>query len=254
MNTDMNTDCNAHASRPRRTDQGGFTLLEAIIAMFLLTVGILAAAAMQGSAIRASTTAYERSEANNIALTMMETLQHLKFEDKALAKATYDPADEKYRNPSGGEDPEDNIKADANLYPYDRDGERMNLPAMLTDLIEEVPEKQQKKGTSCYFEDKNGKQITRGVVRDKAGGCYLLRWAVADAAKVNLENGMIVFDPDSFDTGTGIAKVNKHLRVYLDWHTPYGMENHIQFMTIKYNTSPLRPEYSSSGGGSTANP
>ena len=51
----------------------GFTLLEAMIAMLVLTVGVLAVAAMQGNAIRASTVAYERTEANNIATALIET-------------------------------------------------------------------------------------------------------------------------------------------------------------------------------------
>ncbi len=64
--------------------QRGSTLIEAMVAMAILTIGILAVMAMQVNAIGASSSAMNRTEANNAALSLMETLKQLPMNDPTL--------------------------------------------------------------------------------------------------------------------------------------------------------------------------
>lgn len=66
------------------SDQKGVTLIEAMIAMLLLSIGIIAVAAMQTKAISASGAAFERTGANGVALTVLESLKALPFDDANL--------------------------------------------------------------------------------------------------------------------------------------------------------------------------
>jgi type IV pilus assembly protein PilV len=76
--------------RNRRTDalekesQGGFTLLEVIVAVSILTVGLLAVATMQGSAIIANGSAMDVTDATTLASDQMEKLAALPYDDAAL--------------------------------------------------------------------------------------------------------------------------------------------------------------------------
>ncbi len=155
-----------------------FILLEAIIAMFVLTVGILAVAAMQGNAIRASTVAYERTEANNIATALIETLQYIPFDDASLS-------------PTGSGNGQ-LVNNAAVVHTYTAD----SLPSMLNSLVK-VPT-----------------GAPAGTIVDRAGITYRLSWAVQDVLN-------------------GGRAVNKNIRIFLRWSTPYG-ENHLEFTTAKY--------------------
>jgi len=62
----------------------GFTLLEVIFAITILTVGILAVAAMQASSIRGNAFAWETSEATNIAMAQIESLMDLPYNHDLL--------------------------------------------------------------------------------------------------------------------------------------------------------------------------
>ncbi|MBN1626080.1 MAG: prepilin-type N-terminal cleavage/methylation domain-containing protein [Deltaproteobacteria bacterium] len=62
----------------------GFTLLEVIFAVSILTVGILAVAAMQASSIRGNAFAWGTSEATNIAMAQIENLMDLPYNDDLL--------------------------------------------------------------------------------------------------------------------------------------------------------------------------
>lgn len=62
----------------------GFTLLEAMIAVFILAVGIMAAAGMQIRAIDANNNGMARTMANSVALSVMEELKRLPFDDPNL--------------------------------------------------------------------------------------------------------------------------------------------------------------------------
>lgn len=65
-------------------NQKGVSLIEAMIAMVLLSIGIVAVAAMQTRAIGASGAAFERTGANGVALSVLETLKALPFDDANL--------------------------------------------------------------------------------------------------------------------------------------------------------------------------
>lgn len=65
-------------------NQKGVTLIEAMVAMVLLSIGIVAVAAMQTRAIGASGAAFERTGANGVSLSVLETLKALPFDDANL--------------------------------------------------------------------------------------------------------------------------------------------------------------------------
>lgn len=59
----------------------GFTLLEVIFAVSILTVGILSVGAMQSSSIRGNAFAWDTSEASAVAMDQMETLMNVPYAD-----------------------------------------------------------------------------------------------------------------------------------------------------------------------------
>ena len=69
-------------------NQRGATLIEAVIAIAILTIGILTVMVMQVSAINNSSSAMNRSEANGVALALLETLKELPFDDANLTATT----------------------------------------------------------------------------------------------------------------------------------------------------------------------
>jgi type IV pilus assembly protein PilV len=72
-------------------NQKGMTLIEAMIAIVVLTIGIMAAMGMQVRAIGASSTALYRTDANNIAISLLETLKELPFNDANLTQTVTSP-------------------------------------------------------------------------------------------------------------------------------------------------------------------
>lgn len=68
----------------RLKNENGFTLIEVMITMLVLTVGILAMTIMQVKATGGSSSAYSRSRANSIALSFLEELKRLPFDDTNL--------------------------------------------------------------------------------------------------------------------------------------------------------------------------
>lgn len=69
-------------------NEKGATLVEAMIATALLTIGILAAMTMQIKAIGASSTAMNRTEANSVSLALLETFRRLDLGNANLAPTT----------------------------------------------------------------------------------------------------------------------------------------------------------------------
>ena len=69
----------------------GFTLLEIIIAVSILTVGILAAASLQLSSIRGNHFAGETSEASAWAVTCIESLMGKSYNDADLTAGSHGP-------------------------------------------------------------------------------------------------------------------------------------------------------------------
>jgi Tfp pilus assembly protein PilV len=63
----------------RGSSDGGFTVLEAVFAISILAVGILAVASLQGSAIRSNGSAVELADATARISSQLETLTMLPF-------------------------------------------------------------------------------------------------------------------------------------------------------------------------------
>ena len=72
----------------KQSREAGFTLLEVIISISILTVGLLAVAAMQTSAIRGNDSAYHVTEGATWAQDRLEFLMALPYDDSALSNGT----------------------------------------------------------------------------------------------------------------------------------------------------------------------
>lgn len=72
----------------RLHNQKGSTIIEAMVAIAILTIGILAAMVMQLKAVEGSATAMNRTEANNISMALLETLKNQPFTDGDLVQTT----------------------------------------------------------------------------------------------------------------------------------------------------------------------
>ena len=64
-----------------RHNQKGFTLLEVIVAISILTIGLLAVASMQVSAIRGNASAYGITEGTSLASDQIEKLMIMPYEN-----------------------------------------------------------------------------------------------------------------------------------------------------------------------------
>ena len=69
----------------KQSREAGFTLLEVIIAISILTVGLLAVASMQTAAIRGNDAAYRVTEGVTWAQDRLEYLLALPYDDAALS-------------------------------------------------------------------------------------------------------------------------------------------------------------------------
>lgn len=78
--------------RGKKDREAGFTLLEVIVAISILSVGLLAVASMQTAAIRGNDTAYRVTESVTWAQDRLEFLLALPYDDTALSLGT-DKAD-----------------------------------------------------------------------------------------------------------------------------------------------------------------
>jgi len=81
------------------TENRGFTLIEVMITIVILFVGILAMTLTQVRAIKGNSSAFSRTSANSIALTFLEELKRLPFDDTNLTAGTNLDAG---KAPSGG--------------------------------------------------------------------------------------------------------------------------------------------------------
>ena len=70
--------------RTVRENESGFTLLEVMIALFLLAFGMLGVATMQVSAIQGNSRGRQISEATDVASALMETLLSRAYDDDCL--------------------------------------------------------------------------------------------------------------------------------------------------------------------------
>ena len=79
-------------SRKRLKQQGGFTLIEVLIALTIFAVGLLAIAAMQTSAIRMNSTAGHLTDLSTWGMDQLEQLMSLPYSDPWLDPAGNPPS------------------------------------------------------------------------------------------------------------------------------------------------------------------
>ena len=151
-------------------NQRGATLIEAVIAIAILTIGILTVMVMQVSAINHSSSAMNRSEANGVAMALLETLKEIPFDDTNLTATT------------------------ATLDELEAVTTRAQLQALIdggkvhTFTAASLPAMQP------FVQVPAG--ATAGTVVDRAGVSYQLAWAVQDhviAGGVTLDKNIWVF-------------------------------------------------------------
>ena len=83
-----------------QTAEAGFTLVEVIIAIFLLTVGILAMASMQATALQGNSFAGNISESNSLCQYKIEELMALPYDHADLEDLNAGPTTTAYVDPS----------------------------------------------------------------------------------------------------------------------------------------------------------
>ncbi|OKY76721.1 MAG: hypothetical protein BM485_01220 [Desulfobulbaceae bacterium DB1] len=69
-------------------NQKGVTLVETMVAIAVLTIGVLAALGMQIQTVGSSSSAMNRTGANSVALSLLENLKSLSFDDPNLVQTT----------------------------------------------------------------------------------------------------------------------------------------------------------------------
>ena len=90
----------ANTVRSEKEGEGGFTLLEVVVAISILTVGLLAVAIMQTTAIRGNDNAYRVTASTTWAQDRLEALIALPYSDAALSIGN-DKADPVPPTPAG---------------------------------------------------------------------------------------------------------------------------------------------------------
>jgi type IV pilus assembly protein PilV len=182
-------------------NQKGSTLIEAMVAIAVLTVGIMATMVMQAKAIQGSSTAMNRTEANNISIALLETLKNLPFTNDNLAQTTATV-------------PELNLVANQ-MNSASAAAELQNLintPGKVrTFIAADFPEMQ------ALIRLPAG--AAAGTVVDQSRISYRLAWAVQDQVLAGVT-------------------LNKTIWVFMTWNSPMGI-NTLQMNTIKYNNVSL---------------
>ena len=184
-------------------NQQGATLIEAMIAIAILTIGILTVMVMQVSAINNSSSAMNRSEANGVALALLETLKEIPFDDANLDEA---PPTLPANAPTITVAELEAVTTRAQLQALIDGGKvhtftAASLPAMQPFV--QVPA-----------------GATAGTVVDRAGVSYQLAWAVQDHVIA------------------GGVTLDKTIWVFMHWNSPMG-QNRLRMTTLKYSNVPL---------------
>ena len=184
-------------------NQRGATLIEAMIAIAILTIGILTVMVMQVSAINHSSSAMNRSEANGVAMALLETLKELPFDDANLDEA---PPTLPANTPTVTVAELEAVTTRAQLQAL-IDGGKVHtftaagLPAMQPFV--QVPA-----------------AAAAGTVVDRAGISYQLAWAVQDHVIA------------------GGVTLDKTIWLFMHWNSPAG-QNRLRMTTLKYSNVSL---------------
>lgn len=87
-----------------KSGEKGFTLIEALVALAIFSIGILGVATMQIIAMNSNTLARLQTEATALAVNKMEVLHRLPYSDDDLDKGSYEEVDGAYRVAWGVQD------------------------------------------------------------------------------------------------------------------------------------------------------
>ncbi len=71
------------------THHAGFTLLEVLIAVFVLAIGLLGLSGLQATSLRNNQSAYNRSQATQLAYDMADRMRSNSLNNNNLAASTY---------------------------------------------------------------------------------------------------------------------------------------------------------------------
>jgi prepilin-type N-terminal cleavage/methylation domain-containing protein len=175
----------------------GFTLIEVVTATVVLSVGILAAASMQVTAIKGNQEASYRSSATNLAFSFLEELKRLPFDHDNLAPNTDSPPTPR--------------PANYNLL-NEGAAEAMSGQA-LPDTVDHtfVPA-----DFPVFTEDY--RMVGSNLV-DNAGHRFVIFWNVDDSTPL---------------VGSGGDPAYYTIRLFVFWDGSAG-KRHLEFTTLKYN-------------------
>lgn len=179
-------------------NQRGSTLIEAMVAILVLTIGILTTMAMQVAAINASSTAMNRTEANNVSQALLETLKNLDFNNTELNQTNATVAE--LTNVNTAQQVQNLITA----------GRVRTVAA--NNLLNGQPLQHMQNLIQVPL------GAAPGTVIDMSGVSYRLAWAVRD----------LVVAGETW---------NKTIWVFMTWGTAMGQQNQLQITTIRFNNT-----------------
>jgi type IV pilus assembly protein PilV len=182
-------------------NQKGSTLIEAMVAIAVLTVGILTTMVMQVKAIEGSAAAMNRTEANNISIALLETLKNQPFTNANLAQTT--ATVDELNNVAKQQSTDSTIQQLQALITAGK--VRTFIPANLPEMSSVI---QLPPGAPA------------GTVLDRSRISYQLAWAVQDQVLATGET------------------LDKTVWLFMTWNSPMG-RNTLHMTTIKYNNVSL---------------
>ena len=177
-------------------DDTGFTLIEVIIAMFILSFGIIAASAMQMGAIQGNNSASYRSAATHLGLSFLEELKRMDFDDTS----SY-------------------LGKNVNAVSLDDGKAEASAGQVLPNSVDHqfVP------GDFPSFA--SSYQLVGTTLIDNKGHQFTIFW------NVNYETTA----GSPVESSSGIAPYCT-IRLFIYWNNPTGAgRNHLEFTTTKYN-------------------
>lgn len=154
-------------------NQNGFSLVETVAAMFILTVGLLAVGMMQIGAMKANTNAISRTDGVAMAQTVMETLRSLPL-SSSLLRDTGAPLDA--GKSAGGKDP---IPANAGhraseLYTDTSvEGANGNIYTIFWNVEKDAPTKRARTLRLFVYWTNQSSGLNKVIMTTTLGGLYL---------------------------------------------------------------------------------
>jgi|GEM_PF-565024 len=177
-------------------NDSGFTLIEVLVAMLILSLGIIAAAAMQLSAAQGNNSASYRSAATHLGLSFLEELKRMDFDDTST-----------YLGENANGISLDDGKAEANA------GQALPISVDHQFIPADFPS-----FASAY-------QLVGQTLVDNKGHQFTIFW--------NVDYEKTAGSP--VESSSGVPPYCT-IRLFVYWNSPTDSgRNHLEFTTIKYN-------------------